>query len=198
MNTCHQCGSRLKSRARFCGRCGAPVRAPEEARTKGAQESQDKPRRISRILPKRGRRWALAGSIVVLLIAAAVVAWQWFRGGGGPDDEGGQRAAVERFEELTLQGAWEELYPLVSDPPGRSPKAFAALMRQQEKKEGRVVDISRGDIVLRRSDNIDVLEVEHAVTSEKNGAQRETQVTSFFLWDGEQWLFAFSAPVEQS
>lgn len=103
-----------------------------------------------------------------------------------------QRAAVARFERLVLAGRWEELYPLVAEPPAPDAAGFAALMRERVEASGRIISISLERLQLRRSSSVPVLEVRHSVRVTHRGEVRAEGGESVFVWHGGRWLFAFT------
>jgi hypothetical protein len=104
---------------------------------------------------------------------------------------GAQRAAVVRFHQLVRDARWADVYVSMTEPPTKTPEAFAKLMRTQARTHGAVTAVRIESLRLLRSRTMPLLEVRETVTTSKNG---ERPVLSYYARTDGRWLFAFSAP----
>ncbi|MEX0874489.1 MAG: hypothetical protein WD646_12390 [Actinomycetota bacterium] len=129
--------------------------------------------------------------------AAVIVAASIFVRFTGPADPAAdvakQREAVDRFHELVRDERWAEVFEAMTEPPGRDASAFATLMRDQVRNQGKVLRISTKETRLLRSRTVPLLEVHESVTLSKEGRRSTHDVISYFAQRKQRWLFAFSA-----
>ena len=177
MIVCGACGKSVEADDAFCGHCGSPLGADAEPVTREEAELGT-------------RRLLVAGALVVAgVIVGASVVW---RGFGPPDpfaDPATQREAVERFHAAVVSARWADVYALTAQPPARTPNEFAALMGDRVDVQGIVEAVDIESMRLHRSRTVPLLEVRERVRTA--GGARD--VVSFYAWDDDRWLFAFSS-----
>lgn len=137
------------------------------------------------------RPLSVAGSVVAAVIVLAAVGLRPGEPADPVADVTRQRSAVTTFHRLVIDGRWAEVHRLTAEPPAPDAGAFAAHMRAEAEARGRVTDVRTGEMRLRRSRTVPLLEVEETVVL-SDGSAHET--VSYFLWHDGAWLFGFSAP----
>jgi hypothetical protein len=139
--------------------------------------------------------WIGAIAATAIVVASIVVRL------GGPADPAAdvsqQREAVTRFHDLLRAGRWDDVYRSTTEPPAKSAAAFAALMRDQVKRNGNVRDVEIEEMRLLRSRTTPLLEVRETVTISDGGRTSALATVSYFARQHDRWLFAFSAPDER-